>query len=129
MMLLLDTCAVLWLADDQDRISGRAKAALEGSAGSLFVSAITAFEIAHRHRRGKLELPLEPAEWYLEALETHGLTEIPITGEIASRAVDLPPIHRDPCDRFIIATAQLKNLVVVTADVTIPQYPDVKVLW
>ena len=129
MMLLLDTCAVLWLADDQDRLSDRAKAALEESAGSLFVSAISAFEIAHKQRSGKLELPLEPAEWYSQALKSHGLTEIPITGEIASVAVDLPPIHRDPCDRFIVATAQLENLAVVTADEIIPRYPDVKVLW
>lgn len=129
MMLLLDTCALLWLAADQDRLSDRAKTALGDSAGSLFVSAITAFEIAHKHRRGKLLLPIEPAEWYAEALETHGLTEIPITGEIASHAVDLPPIHRDPCDRFIIATAQLHNLAVLTADQTIPRYPDLKVVW
>ena len=129
MMLLLDTCALLWLGADQDRLSGKAREALEESAGSLFVSAISAFEIAHKHRSGKLELPLEPAEWYAEALETHGLAEIPITGAIASRAVDLPPIHRDPCDRFLIATAQLNHFAVVTADETIPRYPDVKVVW
>ena len=128
-MLLLDTCAVLWLADDQESLSARAREAIEESAAGLFVSAISAFEIAIKHRQGKLRLPLEPAEWYAEALETHGLSEIPVSGEIALRATALPPIHRDPCDRFIIATALTKDLAVVTPDRTIPQYPGVRVVW
>jgi len=129
MMLLLDTCAMLWLAYEHEKLTKTATEALEKSAGSLFVSAISAFEIAHKHRQGKLGLPLQPAEWYEEALRTHGLTEIPIDGPIAVRSVNLPRIHRDPCDRFIIATALEKRLAIVTADQTIPRYPDVRLVW
>ncbi|MFW6164283.1 MAG: type II toxin-antitoxin system VapC family toxin [Planctomycetota bacterium] len=128
-MLLLDTCAVLWLAGDQDTLSDAAKQAIAASAGSLFVSAITAFEMAHKHRQGKLTLPIVPDQWYPEALNTHGLAELPITGAISLGAVALPRIHRDPCDRLIVATALAEDLPIVTADETIPQYPGVHVIW
>ena len=128
-MLLLDTCALLWLAADRDKLSRPATRALKQSAGGVFVSAISAFEIGWKHRNGKLELPLDPMEWYALALQTHGLSEVPIDGDIAGLSVGLPGIHRDPCDRFIIATAMAKGLDIVTADRVIPGYPDVKVIW
>ena len=128
-MLLLDTCALLWLAAEPEQLSRRAVAAIGRSAGGLFVSAITAFEIARKHRQGKLGLPLPPEEWYAVALVTHGIAEIPLDGRLAARAATLPPIHRDPCDRFIIATAIDRSHAVITADKTIPRYPRVRVVW
>jgi hypothetical protein len=59
----------------------------------------------------------------------HGLQELPITGAIAATAVTLPPIHRDPADRFIIATALRHGLAVVTAAATIGKYPGIRVIW
>ena len=128
-MLLLDTCALLWLSDDQGKLSQVARQLIVRHAGSLFVSAASGFEIARKQSQGKLDLPLPAEEWYPQAIASHGLAEIPLTGEILIRAAHLPMIHRDPCDRFILATALLKDMTLVTADTVMPQYPGVKVVW
>ncbi len=128
-MLLLDTCALICLATDHTRFSERGRSALQQHRGRLFVSAITAFEIGLKHRKGKLELHDSPAVWYSAACEFHGLDELPVTGVIALRATALPLIHSDPADRLIIATAQEHNMIVLTSDLIIPTYPDVRCLW
>lgn len=128
-MVLLDTCTLLWLASDQDSLSQPAAAAISSSAGGLAVSAMSAFEIAVKHRQGKLELPLPPEQWYAEALQSHGVHELPVSGQCALLAARLPFIHRDPCDRFLIATALVHRLPIITPDKIIPQYPDLRVIW
>ena len=128
-MLLLDTCAVLWLVDDQSALSSEAAKAIRDNAGYIFISAITGFELTVKHKKGRLKLPQPPEKWYPKALELHGLREIPINGTIAVHAANLPDIHNDPCDRIIIATAQRHELDVITIDKTIPQYPRTRVIW
>lgn len=128
-MLLLDTCTLLWLAADQDRLSKPAKDAIREHADRLFVSSITAFEIAIKARSGKLELPMEAGAWFEKALRHHGLTEVAVDGAIAAGSVNLPPLHNDPCDRIIIATALRHNMAVVTSDAVIAQYEKVRVIW
>lgn len=96
---------------------------------SLFVSAISAFEIALRHERKKLLLPLAPSAWWRESLSFHGITEIPVSGEIGTKSAMLPPLHNDPCDRIIIATAQIHRLVILTPDSHINRYPRIEVEW
>ncbi|HUU22813.1 MAG TPA: type II toxin-antitoxin system VapC family toxin [Phycisphaerae bacterium] len=128
-MVLLDTCALLWLAGDQAGLSQDARATISSSAGSLAVSAISAFEIATKHRQGKLALPLPADKWYGEALRSHGVREIPVDGQTAILAAMLPPVHRDPCDRLIIATAMLHQMPIVTPDRVIARYPDIRAIW
>ncbi len=128
-MILLDTCALLWLAADQDKLSTSAKKAIRDHAGRLFVSSISAFEIAVKARRGKLELPMEAGAWFERALKHHGLTEVAIDGGIAARSVGLPPLHNDPCDRFIIATALHHDMAILTCDNLISQYEEIRVIW
>ena len=128
-MILLDTCALLWLESEEDRFSDGAKEAIRDSSGELYASATSAFEIALKHALGKLVLPLPPDECYRRLLELHAIRELPISGEIASLAGTLPMIHSDPCDRFIIATALTNKMPIVTADRTIPRYPGVSVVW
>ena len=128
-MGLLDTCTLLWLVADQGRLSTAARAFLAAHAGRLFVSAISAFEIALKQRKGALGLPLPTRTWYLRALEFHGLREVPLDGSIAIAAAELPPLHRDPCDRIIVATAQAHGLTIVTPDPAIAAYPTSKVVW
>ena len=131
-MILLDTCAVLRLGTDPALLGADSRQALARSAGHLFVNAITAFEIAHLASKGRFLPPPDmpdPYMWYATLLGHHGLTEIPLDGATAAAAVALPPIHADPCDRFIIATALARRLPIVTCDQTIPRYPGVSVLW
>jgi PIN domain nuclease of toxin-antitoxin system len=128
-MLLLDTCSLLWLASDDDALSVKAKKAIMDNAGALFVSSISAFEIAIKTRNGKILLPLPTGEWFTEALDFHGIREIPITGLIAALSVQLPHVHDDPCDRMIIATAQIHAMKICTCDRLIKKYKQVEVVW
>ena len=113
--MLLDTCALIWLAMGGGRLSERAKQEIE-EATAVYVSSISAFEIAYASSRGRLELPCDSERWYNEALNEHDLTEILLSGKIAIASTRLPMIHKDPCDRFIIATAKSESLSVVTGD-------------
>jgi len=113
--MLLDTCALIWLAMGGGSLSERAKQAIE-EATAVYVSSISAFEIAYAAARGRLELPCDAERWYFEVLDKHSLTEVLLSGKIAIASTKLPMVHKDPCDRFIIATAQLESLSVVTAD-------------
>ena len=128
-MLLLDTCTLLWLASDVSKLSELAKREISDSRGGLFVSAITAFELGIKHRKGALRLPLAPAKWFAKALEFHGVIEIPVNGAIAADSTVLPAHHSDPCDRIIVATARAKELRIVTPDPLIRAYSEATCLW
>ena len=128
-MILLDTCTLLWLAIEPTRLSGAAREAIVGAGEDAFVSAFSAWEIAWKHRNGGLRLDLEPERWFPLALEIHALRELPLSGAIALRMAALPQIHRDPADRFLIATAQEHRLCLVSPDPLIRQYPDLITVW
>ena len=128
-MILLDTCTLLWLVADPSKLSDPAREVLSKEDEPLFVSAITAFEIGLKHRKGRLSLPMEPDVWYERALAFHGLGEIQVSGKIAARSTMLPELHSDPCDRIIVATAQLQDLAILTPDDHIKAYPGTKVVW
>ncbi len=113
--MLLDTCALLWLAHDQTRICEDTLKRID-EAPVVFISAVTGFEIGLKQRAGKLQLPAPPREWLHEVLAHHRIEVIGLDLEICIKATELPPIHKDPCDRFIIATALENNMPVVTAD-------------
>lgn len=128
-MILLDTCTLLWLAFDPARLSPAAREAIAAAGEDAFVSAFSAWEIAWKHRNGGLQLKLDPARWFPLALENHSLRELPLTAAIALRMAALPQIHRDPADRFLIATAQAHRLRLLTPDPMIRHYPDLSTLW
>ncbi len=119
--MLLDTCALLWLANDQTKISRETLRRIEASP-AVFISAASGFEIALKHRIGKLHLPIPPQEWIREIIRHHQIDVIDLDLEICMKAVDLPPVHKDPCDRFIISTALIHNLPIVTADYRFSDY-------
>lgn len=125
--MLLDTCALLWLAAGGKNLSPAARAAIS-AADDLHVSAITGFEVAVKFRSGKLALPALPGEWLRTVLDHHGIDVVPLDLAVCVAATELPLVHRDPCDRFIIATARAKGWPVVTAD---PRFRDygIEVVW
>ena len=128
-MFLLDTCALLWLASGDRALSKAAREAIGAPNAPLFVSAISAFEIGIKERRGALALPLAADRWYVRALAHHGGEEIAVDSAIALRSTRLPPLHADPCDRIIVATALRDHLAVLTPDALIRRYPGVTTLW
>jgi len=124
--MILDTCALLWLAQGSGKLS-RAAARRIDAAPVVYVSPISGFEIGIKCRQGKLELPATPSDWFAEVMRHHGLSAFPLDLPICIRATELPDIHHDPCDRLIIATAQVHSLPVVTTDPVFREY-DIEVI-
>ena len=128
-MILLDTCALLWLAAYDDHLSATARESIRASAGGLFVSAISALEIGIKVRKGKLRLPQRADRWFPQALAAHGVTELPVTSAIALASAALPKLHDDPADRIIVATALAQGLLVLTPDAKLRAYPKLRSAW
>lgn len=119
--LILDTCALLWLAKGHNSITAITRK-LINDAPIVFVSSISAWEISIKNKAGKLLLPCTASQWFDTIITHHNLKVLDITSDIAIFASELPNIHRDPCDRFIISTAIQQNLTVLTSDSIFPSY-------
>lgn len=130
-MIVLDTCALVWLVDSPAELSDNAIEAIRKNSGSTAVLPISAWEIALKVRNGGILMrhSMSPYEWYREVLEDYGLVEIPLDAKILCASAKLEFIHRDPCDRMIIAAAIEHRSPVVTADQTFRKYPGLKVIW
>ncbi len=113
--MLLDTCAILWLSQGGVQFSPETRQKL-AELPFVHVSAMSGFEIGIKYQKGKLELPVPPSQWFSAIVLHHDLQVLPLDLEICIRSTELPPVHQDPCDRMIIATAQIKQLKVVTSD-------------
>lgn len=124
--IILDTCALLWLVSGDNKLSENAKKTIK-RASVAFVSAISAWEISLKYREKKLILPIPAEEWFLTAVEKHSLIIAPLSISVLCKANELPFYHRDPADRFIIATAILENTSVITADTKFTKY-DIRVI-
>lgn len=115
-MLLLDTHVLVWLLFEEDRLGSDARQTLDESwtLGEAAVSAMTFWEVAMLHDKGRMRLLASIPEWRLTLLKD-GLSEIAVDGEIAARAGTLPGLQGDPADRIIVATA-LAGHRLITAD-------------
>ena len=122
----LDTCALLWLAHDQKKISRKTLKRID-EAPVVSIVSVTGFEIGLKYKAGKLRLPVPPREWINEILQHHRIGIIDLDMEISIKATELPPIHTDPIDRFIIAASLTRKLPVVTTDKRFTEY-GVKIL-
>ncbi len=119
--LFLDTCALVWLVTGSDEISENTKQQIE-NASLVYISPISGWEISLKEERGLLHLPLKAEFWFEKAIENHNLTIIPLNMDIFVYANRLPWYHKDPADRFIIASAIKTDAVIVTADTKFHQY-------
>lgn len=119
MRLLPDTNAVLWLLADDPRLGDRALGLLESGRHTVLLSAVVAMEIAIKAPLGKLDVPGDAAQALLAA----GAEELSITIEHATRVASLPPHHRDPFDRLLIAQALVEDAVILSADRAFDAYP------
>ena len=119
--MMLHTRALLWLAGGRRKLS-RAGLKQVNEAPAVYVSAISAFEIAIKADRGKLKLPRPPQEWFEKIVDYHGLSVLPLELDTCIAAAHLPPVHDNPCDRFIVAAAIQHDLAVVTGDERFEKY-------
>ena len=128
MRLLLDTHAFLWWLAGNRRLSPAARRAVDDTSNDVVVSAATAWEIATKHRVGKLPEAEAVALDVTGSIASQGFDELAITVADAERAGRLPGSHRDPFDRMLIAQALAHNLTVVSIDAVFDGY-GVSRLW
>jgi PIN domain nuclease of toxin-antitoxin system len=125
-VIVLDTHIWFWwITEEFDRFPYHWREIIE-TAEQVGVSAISCYEIALAHQRGRLELPCVAHQWFQDALEPAGMMLFPLAPAIASRAVELSPIHKDPFDRLIIATALEYGAKLASIDRLFPQYPELE---
>ncbi len=122
--LLLDTHVLLWWRGDYQRISARAREAIADPDHLLLFSAASIWEMAIKQAAGKLRMPPN----LLDTLGDRGFAELAMSSHQGLIAGALPPHHRDPFDRMLVAQAQSEKLTLVTDDARIGAY-DVPVLW
>ncbi|MDA8098075.1 MAG: type II toxin-antitoxin system VapC family toxin [Nitrospiraceae bacterium] len=131
-MILLDTHAWIWMVSSPEMLSHKARQAVTAAidASEVHLSAISAWEVAVLHKRGRLDLTMGVRDWIARSEELPFLHVVPVNTQIAIDSVELPgPLHDDPADRIIIATARFLNATLVTKDEKILKYPKVKTLW
>ncbi len=128
MRLLLDTHALLWWLAGNSELSKNAREAIEDSANDVLVSAASAFEIATKHRLGKLPGAAAIVADIAGCIVDQGFTELPITVSDGERAGGLAGIHRDPFDRMLIAQAIGHHLVLISNETLFDHY-GVRRLW
>ena len=127
MRVLLDTCTFLWLTGGT-RLPPAASAAIADPANDVFLSAVSAWEIVSKHGRGQLPLPEDPTRLIPTRRASRGVASLPFDEESALHSARLPPLHKDPFDRMLIAQAVAHGLAIVTPDPLIAQYP-IRVVW
>jgi PIN domain nuclease of toxin-antitoxin system len=111
--LLLDTHIWLWTLSDPKRLGRRVLHQLKDQANELWLSPISIYEALTLHHKGRFEIDGNLTEWLARA--TAGTREAPLTHEIALVARQ-SPLHQDPADRILAATAEVLDLTLVTAD-------------
>jgi len=121
MLLLLDTHVVLWAAMQPERLSDEARELLEDRGNQLFFSAASVWEVAIKSARRGAGFDVDP---YVlrRGLLGNGYVEIGILGAHTADVAGLPPIHRDPFDRLLVAQARHEGMTLVTADASVAAY-------
>lgn len=123
-MILLDTCAAIWVADGATDIDPAVRATVENASreARLAISAITAWEIATLARRERLRVIGAVDEYVRRLFALPGVIEVPVDRRIAARAGALSEFHGDPADRIVVATALALKAAVCTRDRKIVGY-------
>jgi PIN domain nuclease of toxin-antitoxin system len=124
--LLLDTHIWLWSLQNSPRLGKRVLHELRNPGNELWLSPINTWEALTLNAKGRIQLPINLTKWLTEA--TSRFHEAPLTHEIALAARQLALPHNDPADRFLAATAQLLDLVLVTADANLLGLGDISTL-
>lgn len=123
MRLLLDTQAVVWWLEDDERLSSRAGEAISQAGQEAVVSAASIWELSIKRAAGRYS-----GDDLLGPAQSAGFTILAVEGEHAKLAGELPAHHRDPFDRMLVAQALIEDRVLVSSDALLPRYR-VPVLW
>ncbi len=128
MKLLLDTCTFLWVIAGAPELSNEARALIIDPANDVFLSSVSAWEIAAKWTRRRLVLAEPPERLVPAQRKAHGIGELPLDEESALHVTRLPALHLDPFDRMLVSQAIVHGLTVVTPDELVAQYP-ARTVW
>ena len=128
MRLLLDTCTFLWILADSPELSFDALDLFTAPENEVFLSSVSTWEIAVKHALGKLPLPEAPTEFVPSMRAAHGIEALSLDEESTLHVTRLPLYHKDPFDRMLVCQAIVQDLVILTPDAAVRQYP-VKTRW
>lgn len=122
MKLLLDTHLLLWVATDNQKLPKPARRLIDGPDHELFFSAASLWEVAIKRGLGREDFQVD-ARLLRRGLLDNGYRELPILSDHVVATQSLPPIHKDPFDRVLVAQATVEGITLVTTDSLIAQYP------
>lgn len=126
--LLLDTCTFVWLVADPDRLSARAKAAIDAEGAELYISDASILEICLKWQVSKIRLPAPPRHWVEVQRRQWNVERLALEPDHYYRITELPALHKDPFDRLLVAQGIQRGFPLVTPDPTIRAYP-VATIW
>ena len=126
--VLLDTCVFIWLVQAPSEISGKARKALDNPESELWLSHASVWEVNLKHLAGKLTLPEKPRLWFSRQMAIWGIKDQPLDLESLYLSSELPPLHKDPFDRLVVAQAIIHDAVLVSPDPILRKY-GATVLW
>lgn len=122
MKLLLDTHLLLWAAGDPKRIGSETRKLLEDEANELFFSAASLWEVSIKQSLGRPDFQFD-VRVLRRGLFDNGYSELPVTSEHAVALTSLPPLHKDPFDRILVAQATVEGITLLTQDAMLVHYP------
>jgi PIN domain nuclease of toxin-antitoxin system len=128
MNLLLDTCTFIWITQGSGKLSSTVVDIFVSPENSVYLSAVSAWEISIKFSLGKLNLPYIPEKFIPRERQRHMITKLPLRENDIFALAKLPDIHKDPFDRMLICQAIENGLTILTPDEQIHRYP-VKTLW
>ena len=127
--LLLDTHALLWFDTAPERLPERVVTLLRDRSRSVYVSAVSAWELSLKNRLGKLPEADALLTTYADTLRTYDFAELPFTGAHALRDRELGSAHPDPFNQALVAQALVEGLQLVSKDPAVAAFPGVTVVW
>jgi PIN domain nuclease of toxin-antitoxin system len=128
MKYLLDTHVFLWWNLGDSQLSENATSVISDGNNEIFLSAVSAWEIAIKVAKKRLTIPEEPVRFVPSRMQLHGFQPLPIQIHHATRVYGLPMYHMDPFDRLLIAQSQTENMPLISMDTTSRDY-DLEVIW
>ena len=126
--LLLDTCVFIWLTQAPEELSPGAKRAINAAENELWLSHASVWEIHLKHLAGKLTLPENPRKWFPQQFATWGIRDRPIDLESLHLTSELPPVHKDPFDRMLVAQARTHRMTLISPDRVFRDY-GIRPVW
>jgi PIN domain nuclease of toxin-antitoxin system len=122
MRLLLDTHVFLWYITADPKLPDAFRAAIQDPTNEVYLSVVSVWEAVIKYQLGRLPLPAPPADYLPRQRDAHGIVSLPVDEGAMAPLAGLPPVHRDPFDRLLVAQALEHGLTIATVDPAVSAY-------